>query len=305
LINSAILFLIFNRPNEAKRVFEIIRDLKPKKLYVVADGPRNKVEEIQCSLARKVIEVDWECEVLTRFNKNNLGCKLNVSSAIDWFFQNEEQGIILEDDVIPTKDFFIYCDELLEKYKDDERIGGISGVNFVPNLVKGIDASYFFSNHIHIWGWATWRRVWSKYDVEMRGWTATKESRKELELNIGGWKNRSYWGRIFDATSSGKINTWDYQLVYMFYRNNYLSITPKYNLVENIGFNGLATHTSGGKPKHVVEMQTLETILPLVHPASVEQNKSADMAVSQIVFSTTILEELYVNIKSRITKWMI
>ena len=305
MINSAILFLIFNRPNETKRVFEIIRELKPKKLYVVGDGSRNKVEEIQCSLARKVIEVDWECEVLTRFNTNNLGCRLNVSSAIDWFFQNEERGIILEDDVIPTKDFFIYCDELLEKYKNDERIGAISGVNFVPNVVKDIDASYFFSNHINIWGWATWRRVWEKYDVEMRGWKVSKRDKELFGLNIDGWKNRSYWSRIFDATSSGKINTWDYQLVYMFYRNKYLSITPKYNLVENIGFNGLATHTSGGKPKHVIEMQTLKTILPLVHPASIEQNKPADMAVSQIVFSTTILKELYLNIKSRIKKWMI
>jgi GR25 family glycosyltransferase involved in LPS biosynthesis len=303
-MNSAILFIIFNRSYETKRVFEVIKKVQPKRLYVAADGPRNEDEISQCMLAREAIAVDWECEVLTRFNDKNLGCKLNVSSAIDWFFQHEEQGIILEDDVIPSEDFFIYCDEMLKMYKNDERIGAISGVNFVPNMVNDISTSYYFSKHIHIWGWATWRRVWIKYDVHMKSWANISVDRELSIKNIGGWKSRSYWRRIFDSTSLGKIDTWDYQLVYVFFKNQYLSIVPKYNLVKNIGFNNNATHTKGRKPKHVDAMKVVKSIFPLRHPISVEASDIADSAVNEVVFKTTIFKEICEISKNRIKKWL-
>ena len=167
--NTPILFLIFNRPDTTFKVFEEIRKIKPAKLYIAADGPRPNVigEEEKCTASRNIIkQVDWDCDVKTLFREKNLGCKIAVSSAISWFFENVEEGIILEDDTFPTQSFFWFCQELLDFYRNDSRIMHISGNNFQLGKIRG-EGSYYFSKYNHIWGWATWKRAWRFYDVSL------------------------------------------------------------------------------------------------------------------------------------------
>jgi len=167
-MNTAILFLIFNRPETASQVFKKIRLARPPRLYVACDGPRNNhstdIEMVR--LTRDLVtKVDWPCNIKTLFRDHNLGCKKAVSSAIDWFFEKEEQGIILEDDCVPHLDFFNFCEKLLNYYKNDKRVFTITGVNFQNEKWRG-EASYYFSKFNHCWGWATWKRSWSFYQGE-------------------------------------------------------------------------------------------------------------------------------------------
>lgn len=176
-LNVPVLLLIFNRPDTTQRVFHEIRGASPLQLFISADGPReNKPGEFEkCQITRDIVrQVDWDCEVYTNFRDKNLGCKIAVSSAIDWFFENVEEGIILEDDCLPSFSFFRFCEELLEKYRDDERIMQIGGTNLLSEWQRS-DDSYYFSKYGAIWGWATWRRAWQYYDVNMKLWPEVKK----------------------------------------------------------------------------------------------------------------------------------
>jgi hypothetical protein len=162
--------MIFRRPDFTSRVFEQIRNVRPARLYIAADGPRSGREGEQqlCIETRAIIEqIDWDCELKTLFREKNLGCKMAISSAIDWFFEQEEEGIILEDDCLPNQSFFRFCDTMLEKYRNDDRIRHISGCNLQHGKKWGT-ASYYFSNLTHAWGWANWRRVWKDYDRDLK-----------------------------------------------------------------------------------------------------------------------------------------
>ena len=285
-MKSPVLLLIFNRPETTQKVFNAIRSARPKKLYVSADGPRSDEmdEREKCEEARKVAtSVNWPCEVKTLFRDENLGCKRSVSSGIDWFFGNEEEGIILEDDVLPTPSFFQFCDELLEGYREDDRISMISGCNFTSAHFD-IENSYDFSIFTMIWGWASWRRSWKYYDVKMKDWPLWQESGELEKLSQGSNFFQRYWRDIFSKTHRGEIDTWDYQWLFSSWKNNTLSIIPRYNLTENIGFSSDATHTSGKTPKHVTESPPHEIDFPLNHPKSVERNLALDKDVSKNVF---------------------
>ena len=237
MITSPVLFLIFNRPDTTRRVFEAIRTAQPQKLFIAADGPRLNVESDyeQCTATRSIaMNVDWECEVYTLFRDTNLGCKAAVSSAIDWFFEHVEEGIILEDDCLPDQTFFRFCDELLDKYRHDTRIGMISGDNFLFGQ-RNIEGSYYFSRYTHIWGWATWRRAWQKYDVSLSGWPKFREQ-KLLRHVLDNDEEVEYWTAIFDNTYLGHINTWDYQLMFSSWANGFVNIIPNSNMVQNDGY---------------------------------------------------------------------
>ena len=238
MFQTPILFLIFNRPDTTKLVFESIRSMKPAKLYIAADGARkDKVgEDLLCEESRSIIDlIDWECEIKTLFRPENLGCKIAVSSAIDWFFENEEQGIILEDDCLPNESFYNYCETLLNYYASDERIMHISGNNFQDGMMRG-NGSYYFSNYNHIWGWATWKRAWKAYNVDLSFLTET-EINNLIEKKFGTKKERFFWNNIFKSVLVDKIGTWDHQWTYAIWKKNGLSIIPNKNLVYNIGFN--------------------------------------------------------------------
>lgn len=244
-MKSPILFLIFNRPDTTEKVFAAIKNVKPSRLYVAADGPRagNTSDSVLCEQTRNVIRsVDWDCQIYTLFREENLGCKKAVSTAISWFFENEERGIVLEDDCLPDPTFFSFCDIMLDRYENDHRVSHISGSNF-QNGVKYGDGDYYYSNLTHVWGWAGWRRGWNLYDVNMTLWPQFKL----LNYLAYIFPNKNvtlFLESIFDKVYNGQINTWDYQLFFSYLINRKLSIIPNKNLISNIGYGIDATHTT-------------------------------------------------------------
>lgn len=272
---SPVLFIVFNRPQTAFKVFEAIKKARPPRLYIAADGPRlnRENESVLCEEVRSVARlVDWQCEVKTLFRGDNLGCKDAVSSAINWFFDNEEEGIILEDDCLPANSFFRFCDVMLEKYRSDTRIRHVGGSNLQDGQIRG-DASYYFSNLTHVWGWAGWKRVWKDYDKELKKYDYN-DIKKQLEKIFADAFVVECWVQIFKEVKGGLINTWDYQLTFLNFFNNGLSIIPNYNLISNIGFGEGATHTFNTSDK--VSAIPLFEIDQITHPLYILPEKVAD-----------------------------
>jgi len=241
-LKTPLLFLIFNRPDTTVQVLEAIRRIKPQHLYIAQDGPREDhpgEAELVSNIRNEVLSsIDWDCNVQTLFREKNLGCKLAVSSAITWFFKNEEMGIILEDDCIPSQSFFLFCEKMLIKYKDDTRIWLISGHNPISSNHSG--DSYFFSHYPVVWGWASWKRCWDKYD-------SNHICDSQLKIIIDDFFSNRIFSKIWIETlikvKEGIINTWDFDLVLTIIINNGMIIKPHKNLVINIGFGETATHT--------------------------------------------------------------
>lgn len=272
-----ILFIIFNRPEPTQRVFEAIRQAQPAKLYVAADGPRpGKNEEGLCEQTRSVIsQVDWDCEVKTLFREQNVGCGLGPKTAIDWLFEHEEMGIVLEDDCLPSVSFFSYCAELLEKYRHDTRIMHISGTNFQYGYVRDPDYSYYFSYYSHEWGWASWRRAWQLYDFNIGSYPEIKR-KGYLDRYFSSYLEKKYRLSKTDRTLSGNnVNWWDYQWDYTKFINSGLSIIPNKNLVTNLGFGDDATHTKSGKDIRSTNIAQ-EISVPLTHPPYVIRDHKSD-----------------------------
>lgn len=289
MYQTPILFLIFARPDTTRKVFERIKQIQPTKLYIAADAPRrDRPDEIKRSKETRMIidQIDWLCEVHTLFRVENLGCKMAVSSAISWFFEQEEYGIILEDDCLPDLSFFPFCEKLLLKYKDDERIGHISGQCFFPKRVDS-DFSYDYSRIVHIWGWASWKRVWKNYDVHLSCWERMKKNKIKKKSFFINRSEQIYFTSFIADTLSGNngINTWDTQYMFMLRNQNQLSIYPSVNLVTNIGLNSEnATHTKDRSNKRLVVANEMQ--FPLKHPTYVYPNKMLDeISVKKLYFS--------------------
>lgn len=275
---SPVLFLIFSRPDTTTAVFEQIRLAKPSRLYIAADGARkDRPEEEQlCKETLLIVShIDWPCQVKTLYRDTNLGCKNAVSSAIDWFFEQEEEGIILEDDCLPAIDFFSYCDELLEKYRFDTRIRHIAGSNLQLGRQWG-EASYYFARQTHVWGWASWRRVWKDYDKTLSSFK-DEEALLEIDKIFEDQFVAHDWKNIFKDLKAGLIDTWDYQLALTNYFNNGLSINPNVNLISNIGFRSDGTHTTSSDNPYA--NIPLGTIGNLIHPQYILPEKQADYIV--------------------------
>ena len=294
LLKTPVAFMIFNRPETTARVFEAIRQARPRKLLVVADGPRpgRQEEAVKCEQARAIIsQVNWPCDVMTNFSEVNLGCKRRISSGLDWVFSTVEEAIVLEDDCLPHPSFFRFCEELLERYRDDDRIMMISGDNFQFEN-KRTEYSYYFSYHTHIWGWASWRRAWQYYDVDMKLWPL---------ISAGNWlddfkidmKMLRRWKDIYDKVYAGKIDTWDYQWTFACWVNNGLVVLPNHNLVANIGFGHDATH--------IVEDSILSNLpseamsFPLVHPPFLLRDTRADAYTDRMMFSRKLSIRKIIN----------
>lgn len=282
-ITTPVVLIIFNRPELTKRVFQEIRNVKPTALYVIADGPRKTrpVENERCIYTRDIIEtVDWECKVYKNYSDINLGCKKRISSGINWVFENTEEAIILEDDCLPHLTFFQYCEELLQKYREDERVMMISGNNLFrrSNIAE---YSYYFTSFNHIWGWATWRRGWQHYDLEMKKWPKLKNSGFLLEI-VKDPKSVHYWNTILQEVYDGKINTWAHQWLFAGWVNNKLNIIPSKNLVSNIGFGVDSTHTTE-KDHPFSNLPSVEMEFPLSHPPEVIRNMKSDLHETKTV----------------------
>lgn len=260
-----ILFLIFNRPAFTEMVFEAIAKIKPKYLYIAADGPRpDKPDDIDlCAKTRSVIErINWDCEVKTLLRDKNLGCKSAVSEAINWFFENVNEGIILEDDCLPDRTFFPFCEELLTKYRFDDKVMSISGSNLLTDGWKK-DAQSYHWGHGGIWGWATWKRAWNLYDIEMKDWPKQQtKDRVEAQLGTTDWYN-SYYG-MFESSFNKSLNTWDIQWFYSILINGGMAVNPCVNLVKNIGYgNGTHMHSADDA---IADLPLGTMIFPLKHP---------------------------------------
>lgn len=305
-MDTPVLFLIFNRPDTTKMVFDAIGKIKPKRLYIAADGPRAGRDDDRknCAAVKDIVSmVDWDCEVKTLFREKNLGCKMAISSAISWFFENVEEGIILEDDCVPDQSFFPFCQMMLKRYRDDKRIMMVTGMNYFFNNIE-IPESYFFSKYYPIWGWATWRRAWKFYDMYMLRWNYY--NRNNYLGSIYEDKGMvDFFKNMFQEAFENKIDTWDIQWVYTCIFENGMCITPKYNLISNIGIQG--THT--------MDVVSLVNNMPvkqmnfqnMTHPINVTPNVELDKIAFNFILGKTKklkFRNNYKKIKSRGTNFI-
>ena len=296
-LSAPVVFIIFNRPDTTEKVFAEIAKAQPPKLLVIGDGPRinRPGEDERVAATRAIIKrVDWPCDVQVNFSEINLGCKVRVSSGLDWVFEQVPEAIILEDDCLPDKSFFQFCEELLDRYRDDHRVGMVSGDNFQFGRSRTED-SYYFSKYTHIWGWATWRDRWvDSYDVNMTEWPHTREQGLLVEL-LGDHKEAAYWSSLFEKVYLGKIDTWDYQWEFASWIRNRVSILPSVNLISNIGFGSQATHTV--RTSHLANLPVSAIQFPLMHPSEVTKNETADKFTKNNWF----MQPLWKKILQRIT----
>jgi len=283
-LETPILFIIFNRQEETRRVFAKIREVRPKFLYIAADGPRpDKIDEDkQCEDTRGIIcQVDWECEVSTLFHESNLGCREAVSTAISWFFDNVDAGIILEDDCVPANSFFFFCQELLDRYKNDERVMMINGNNYYLGEEK-ISHSYYFSRYTHVAGWATWRRAWNCFDVDIKLWPHVRDNNILNEI-FEKVRLSWFWEKMFHIVYQKELNCWGYQWFFACLVKNGLSIVPRVNLISNIGYNENATHTTDPNNKYA-NLETHEIQFPLKHPPIIERDSVLDSLLEEEMY---------------------
>lgn len=279
---APVLVMGFNRPDLARQQFKNLAQYKPTRVFFAVDGGRNEQEWALCRETQSAVsEIDWPCEVKTFFREENRGCRNAPPEAITWFFENVDSGIILEDDCHPSAGFLRFATELLEYYKNDERIGAITAFNRY-NFQADKYCSYHFSKEFNVWGWASWRRVWKNYDVSMKRYSGDFD--KLIERHTKNMRMRKYWHNAFRITMDGSLNTWDYQVCCMFMAHRYLSVIPRERLVANMGI-GLPTavHT-GGYDFFAREFATMGRVdFPLVHPAKVEADEYADDRTERIM----------------------
>jgi hypothetical protein len=281
-MTSPVLFLIFNRPDVTARSFEGIRNARPPRLYIAADGPRadRPGEEELCMRARRIVDaVDWPCTVETLFSRHNLGCAKGVSTAISWFFRHEEEGVVLEDDVVAHPDFFTFCEAMLEYYRNDERVMHISGMNMQFGIKRGA-GSYYFSEIMHCWGWASWRRAWQKFDFSMPG--MSEFINKELPKKFASPAVVAHFRATLRHVRNGVIDTWDTRWNYAIWQANGLCLQSNVNMIKNIGFSDSATHTTGLSLPAFLEPRPMGDI---VHTEDVIRNEEADALTCRIEFS--------------------
>jgi hypothetical protein len=300
---TPVLFLVFNRPETTKQVFAKIRAVKPRQLFIASDGPRSdrpKESEIVEQVRKIVLDgIDWDCEVKTLFREKNLGCGKAVSEAITWFFQHVEQGIILEDDCLPDLSFFHFCDQLLNYHRDNHKVMHIGGTNFLyPNFKYTYD--YYFSKYPHVWGWATWRRAWEKYDFHISNITEPPIERI-LNLYPCSTDEAKYWLSIYRNLRD--IDTWDYQWIFSIWVHGGYSIVPSINLVSNIGFGIDATHTKSAEDK-ASKRPTGCVKESLKHPITISLHAKSDQMVFKyfIAVKESLLNKLTNRAMQKIQK---
>lgn len=283
-LRTPVALLIFNRPEATRLVAAQIAKARPPKVLIFADGPRpgHPTDEEQTRLTRAVIdEIAWPCEILKNYSTINLGTKHRPASGLDWVFEAVEEAIFLEDDCLPHPSFFPFCDELLERYRGDERVMMVSGDNFLPTGRPG-PPSYFFSTYVAIWGWATWRRAWRHYDVALEAWKALRETSFPHDMIQRGSVTR-LWRDHFDRIVSGETRTWDHQWQFACFRHQGLCVIPSTNLVSNIGFGPGAAHYVETHPL-LTNVPAHEMKFPLSHPSVVVPDPEYDRFVCRDLF---------------------
>lgn len=295
---TPILFITFNRPAHTSKVFERIREVKPKFLFVASDGPRpNHPEDPEKIMrVRELIStgIDWDCELKTLFRQENLGCGYGPANAISWFFSHVEEGIILEDDCYPSLSFFTFCKECLNAYKDNHSIYNIAGSNFQCGIVRTA-YSYYFSKYAFTWGWATWKRAWDRYNIQI---PKEEISRTLKEISFSK-KEVKYWSHILTLTADNKFDAWDYSWYYLIWKNKGLCIVPARNLIKNIGIGNESTHTSSFSDKY--ELCALEEIKNFVPNQNFTIDSEADSFYCRnFLYSRTSFPNILRNIAYKV-----
>lgn len=308
-LKTSVVLIIFNRPEVTARVFAAIRVARPPRLFLIADGPRPNVpsDTVRCAAAREVVaQIDWPCQVRRKFAESNLGLRRNVSEGLDWVFEQTGEAIILEDDCLPDPSFFRFCDELLERYRDDTTVGMICGTNLAPGQTALDEASYYFSRYCYVWGWATWRRAWRCYDREMAEWPSLGKN-GWLKEKVGTSTAVNFWRCHFDDSYEQHpdgLNTWDIQLVFAFWRYQLHSIVARENLITNLGVGADATHTK--RPLRHAEQSSSSLEFPLRHPPRQTVHVKADRHVQREVFeAATTWQRIYWKLQLPFPIWMV
>lgn len=303
-VKSAVAIVVFNRPKFTQIVFDEIRKVKPKRLYIIQDGPRNGNSE-DVKKTKQVQEIfksiDWECEVKKNISNINLGCSKRPHSGFSWVFEQEESAIILEDDCVPSIDFFEFCDCVLEKYKDDKRVMMISGTNIMEEWKQG-DYSYHFSTLGGIHGWASWRRAWNEFDVEISKWSepiVKKMVKNHMSSRLYATRSKVYDSLMFN---SHKSTAWDFQWGFARMINSGLSIVPYKNLITNIGYGEDSTHTKSKKSKEA-NLRLGNIDFPLIHPPYVLADKEYDRNFIKVL-SRPRYREMISDTKNKIISWI-
>ncbi|WP_081212330.1 hypothetical protein [Salegentibacter sediminis] len=286
-MKTPILYLVFNRLDLVEKSFAKIKNARPKVLFVAADGPRADAieDERKCYDVRNYIKqnIDWECEVSYLFREKNLGCGLAVSQAISWFFENVEEGIILEDDCLPGNSFFPFCEELLIKYRDNKKVYHIGGSNWQKGNKRG-DADYYFSNIPGIWGWATWSDRWADYKFDI---FKNKENWQKLDKRLPEITNseeeKVFQLKCFNSCKNNQIDTWDYQWRFLVFIKKGLCIVPNKNLVSNLGHREDSAHTKDSSHWRA-NLNIEEMGFPLKHPKRIAVNRKADKFLADHLF---------------------
>ncbi|WP_448266997.1 glycosyltransferase family 2 protein [Nostoc sp. DSM 114159] len=301
-MQTPVTFIIFKRPQTTEKVFEAIRQAKPTRLFVIADGPRTdrEGEAEKCEATRAIIErVDWNCEVIKNYSDINLGCAKRVSSGLNWVFNNVEETIILEDDCIPHQTFFRFSQELLEKYRNDTRIATISAQNLQLGK-KCTNYSYYFSRYNHCWGWASWRRAWQHYDLTIKLWKEVQAENLLHDILIDQ-KAVNSWQRIFQSVYDNPTGiTWDYQWTFACWMQGSLSIIPNVNLISNVGVGADATHFTSNQEFSFINMPIQAMEFPLKHPPFIVRNVEADNFIQKTVYKATTLDIFKEEVKKRL-----
>jgi len=282
-MKTPIVLIIYHRPEMVSSIIQSLREVKPTKIFVIADGPKNESDVERCKETRVLIEsIDWKCKIFKNYSSKNLGLRKRVVTGLNWVFSKVDRAIILEDDLVINKSFYKFCEQMLEKYKNNSKIISIAGNNFLFGEHR-IRESYFFSRYIYSWGWATWRRSWKLYKDEMGKWPQEKRQ-GILKKKINGLGRYLYWTKIFDLTYRRIIDSWAYCFVYTSFIHDKLTIVPSVNLVSNVGTGRGATHTSVKSRALYVDAKNIN--FPLRHPKKVEQDSVADSITEKTLYFT-------------------
>lgn len=284
-MRTPVLLIAFNRPETTQRVVERLIEVGAANVYIFIDGPRfsSEADEENVAKVREIIQSSkWPKEPRSEFLKGNLGCRKGVAHAINWFFENETEGIILEDDCLPDLTFFDFCSELLESYREDPRVGAICGTTHFA-LSSESPESYRFTRYPHQWGWATWRRAWAAYDSDLDTWHPESALSVLRKVSGGSRLFPIFWRNLLEKTKANQIDTWDYIWFYSFWNAGFLAISPRVNLVRNIGFGRSATHTKTPPLGESFHPKSLALNRPFEPPALVEPDMKLEARTRWLV----------------------
>jgi hypothetical protein len=286
-LNTPVGFFIFNRPDLTEIVFAAIAQAKPRKLFIISDGPAKAEEEERIKQCRAIIErVDWDCEVIKKYPEHNIGARNNVPEGVQWVFSQVDECIFLEDDCLPDQSFFSFCESLLEYYRDDERVMHINGGNFLFNQVP-INDSYYFSRYMFTgYGWASWKRAWKNYDLDMRS-LPDFEEKNLMSFVFDDQEEQEFWTQKFREVYSGELISYCYPIFYAGWAQSGLSIMPSVNLVSNLGFRLDAVHTNTAYERMYLANIPRSSIDKITHPKYMVRHRDADRYLFKIYFGST------------------